>query len=147
MTPSASTTVTPRSGLSVRRTTSVAPAAIEGAIATSKYVGQGCVVGDRRKYLTCLVTLDPDNIVEFAAEKGIAFEGPADLLQEPEIIALIQSVIEEKNSDFASFETIKKFRIVDEFTIENGLLTPTLKVKRNIAMERYAEVIEEMYSD
>jgi len=93
------------------------------------------------------VTLDPDNIVEFAAEKEIAFEGPEDLLQEPEIIALIQSVIEEKNRDFASFETIKKFRIVDEFTIENELLTPTLKVKRNIAMERYAEVIEEMYSE
>jgi len=125
----------------------VAPSAIEGAIATSKYVGQVCVVGDRRKYLTSLVTLDPDNIVEFAAEKEIAFEGPEDLLQEPEIIALIQSVIEEKNRDFASFETIKKFRIVDEFTIENELLTPTLKVKRNIAMERYAEVIEEMYSE
>ncbi len=55
-------------------------------------------------------------------------------------------MIQEKNQEFASFETVKKFRIVDEFTIENGLLTPTLKVKRNIAMERFKDVIAEMYA-
>jgi long-chain acyl-CoA synthetase len=125
----------------------VAPSAIEGAIATSKYIGQVCVIGDRRKYLTALVTLDPENAAEYATENGIPFSSPSDLLSSQEIADLVQSVIDEKNADFASFETIKKFRIVDEFTIENGLLTPTLKVKRNIVVDRFADTIESMYTD
>jgi long-chain acyl-CoA synthetase len=125
----------------------VAPAAIEGAIATSKYIGQVCVIGDRRKYLTALVTLDPENIVEYATENGLLSKDPSELGNVPEITALVQSIIEEKNSDFASFETIKKFRIVDEFTIENGLLTPTLKVKRNIVVDRFGDTIESMYAE
>jgi long-chain acyl-CoA synthetase len=60
---------------------------------------------------------------------------------------LIQSVIDEKNRELASFETIKDFRFVDEFTIDNGLLTPTMKVKRLEAMERHADLIEEMYAE
>ena len=56
-------------------------------------------------------------------------------------------MVEEKNTEFASFETIKDFRLLEEFSIENGLLTPTLKVKRNVAMERFADVIDSMYSE
>ncbi len=56
-------------------------------------------------------------------------------------------MIEQKNKAFASFETIKKFRLLEEFSIENGMLTPTLKVKRNVAMERFADVIDGMYAE
>ncbi|PWB70664.1 MAG: long-chain fatty acid--CoA ligase [Holophagae bacterium] len=124
----------------------VAPAAIEGTVATSKYINQVCVIGDRQPYLTALVTLDLDNVAAFAREAGIVFDDPKQLQTNPKIVDLIQSVIQEKNQEFTSYETIKKFRIVDEFTIDNELLTPTLKVKRNVAMERFAPVIAEMYA-
>jgi long-chain acyl-CoA synthetase len=125
----------------------IAPSAIEGLIATSKYINQVCVIGDRRKYLTALVTVDPDNIQDYAREQGIEGATLADLVQNERIFKLIEAEVAEKNKDLASFETIKKIRIVDEFTIENGMLTPTLKVKRNVALDRHAPIIEEMYKE
>jgi long-chain acyl-CoA synthetase len=125
----------------------VAPSAIEGLIATSKYISQVCVIGDRQKYLTALITVDADNVKAFAEERSIETTSLDDLLKNQEVNDLIRSVVEEKNAELASFETIKEFRLLDEFSIENGLLTPTLKVKRNIAMERFEAVIEEMYRE
>jgi long-chain acyl-CoA synthetase len=93
------------------------------------------------------VAVDPDNVQDYAKEQGIAFEGLQDLQMNEAIVKLIESEVEQKNSDLASFETIKKIRIVDEFTIENGMLTPTLKVKRNVALDHYREAIDEMYAD
>jgi long-chain acyl-CoA synthetase len=122
----------------------VAPSAIEGLIATSKYISQVCVIGDRQKYLTALITVDEDNVKAYAEEQGIAAEN---LLENDRVRNLIKGIVEEKNRELASFETIKDFRLLDEFSIENGLLTPTLKVKRNVAMERFADVIEEMYRE
>jgi long-chain acyl-CoA synthetase len=123
----------------------VAPSAIEGLIATSKYISQVCVIGDRRKYLTALITVDADNVTAYATERGISANDFEDLLKNPAVIELIRSVVEEKNRQLASFETIKDFRLLDEFSIENGLLTPTLKVKRNVALERFDDLVEEMY--
>ncbi len=125
----------------------VAPSAIEGAIATSRYISQVCVIGDRRKYLTALITIDADNVRAFAEEQGIPGDDLNELLSNPKVNDLIRSIVEEKNHELASFETIKDFRLLPEFSIENGLLTPTLKVKRNIAMERFADVIDSMYSE
>jgi len=125
----------------------VAPSAIEGLIATSKYISQVCVIGDRQKFLTALITIDADNVTAFAEEKGIATDDLDVLLKNQDINDLIKSVVEEKNTELASFETIKDFRLLAEFSIENGLLTPTLKVKRNVAMEQFADVIEEMYGE
>ncbi len=125
----------------------VAPSAIEGLIATSKYISQVCVIGDRQKYLTALITVDADNVKAFAEEKGIATDKLDEMLKNQQVKDLIRSVVEEKNTELASFETIKDFRLLDEFSIENGLLTPTLKVKRNVAMERFADVIAEMYRE
>ena len=79
------------------------------------------------------------------AERGIAGESLEELLASAEINALIRGIVEEKNKELASFETIKDFRLLEEFSIENGMLTPTLKVKRNVAMDRFADVIDEMY--
>jgi long-chain acyl-CoA synthetase len=125
----------------------VAPSAIEGLIATSKYISQVCVIGDRQKFLTALITVDADNVKAFAEERSIETTSLDDLLKNQEVNDLIRTVVEEKNTELASFETIKDFRLLDEFSIENGLLTPTLKVKRNIAMERFADVIGEMYRE
>jgi long-chain acyl-CoA synthetase len=123
----------------------VAPSAIEGLIATSKYIGQVCVVGDRRKYLTALVTVDQENIEDFARGSGIEFSSFAELQKDPKVIELIEREVAAKNQELASFETIKKIKIVDEFTIDNGMLTPTFKVKRNVAVDRHKDAIEEMY--
>ncbi len=125
----------------------VAPSAIEGLVATSPYISQVCVIGDRRKYLTALITVDEPNIRAYAAEHGIAGNTLDELLASEGVKALIQSVVDEKNTHFASFETIKKFRLLEEFSIENGMLTPTLKVKRNVAMERFADLIDGMYTE
>ncbi len=125
----------------------IAPSAIEGLIATSKYISQVCVIGDRRKYLTALITVDADNVKAYAEEQGLATDSLEDLLKNPQIVDLIQSVIDEKNEELASFESIKAFRLLDEFTIENDLLTPTMKVKRNVALERFADQVEEMYKE
>jgi long-chain acyl-CoA synthetase len=123
----------------------IAPAAIEGAIATSKYINQVCVIGDRRKFLSALVTLDEENLRAWAAAEGIGFRDMQDLIANPKVEALIEAEVATKNRQFASYESVKKVTIVPEFTIENGLLTPTLKLKKNLASHQYAEIIDAMY--
>jgi long-chain acyl-CoA synthetase len=124
----------------------VAPSPIEGLMGTSKYINQVCVVGDRRKFLSALVTLDPETVPEYAKEQGIAFSSIAELQGNPQVVELINGEIAARNKQLASYEAIKKITIVDEFTIENGMLTPTMKVKRNIAMEHHKALIEAMYA-
>lgn len=123
----------------------VAPSYIEGVIGTSTYINQVMVIGDRKKYLTALVTLDPLTVEEYASKNNIAYQTFNELLNNPLIVELIESEIEEKNKNFASFETIKKVTIVPEFTIEGGLITPTMKLKKNIITDQYADRIESMY--
>ena len=123
----------------------IAPAAIEGIMATSKYINQICVIGDRRKYLSALVTLDPDNIAEYAQENGIVFSSVDDLIDNEKVIRLIDDEVMRKNSELPSFETIKKVTILPEFTIENSMLTPTFKVKKNVVAKQYKDEIDRMY--
>jgi long-chain acyl-CoA synthetase len=125
----------------------IAPAAIEGVLATSKYIAQVCVIGDQRKYLTALVTLDPETVTEYAEEHDIAYDSFEDLIINEDIIDLIDAEVAEKNKDFASFESIKKVTIVPEFTIENGLITPTFKVKKNVVQARFKDEIDAMYPE
>ncbi len=123
----------------------IAPSAIEGLLATSKYINQVCVIGDRRKFLSALVTLDAENVRAFAKEHGIQAEDMGELARDQRVVSLIQAEVDIKNRELATFENIKAFRIVDEFTIENGFLTPTLKVKRNLVHDHYRGLIEAMY--
>ena len=123
----------------------IAPSSIEGVIATSKYISQICVVGDKRKFLSALISLDPDTVPEYAKENNIPFKTLDDLMVNEKIISLIESQVEEKNKNFASFESIKKVAIVHESTIENGLLTPTLKLKKSLILDKYKDEIDAMY--
>ncbi len=125
----------------------IAPAAIEGVIATSKYINQICVIGDKRKFLSALVTLDPDNVPEWARAEGIAFDTLDELMKNERVQTLIENEVAEKNKAFAKFETIKKITIVPEFTIENGMLTPTMKLKKNVAIAEYEAAIDAMYPE
>ena len=125
----------------------IAPAAIEGAVATSKYINQVFVIGDRRKYLSALVTVDEENVKAWADAEGIAYRGMEDLIGNERLQQLIEAEVAAKNSQFASFESIKKVTMVPEFTIENGLITPTLKVKKNVVAEHFADQIDRMYPE
>jgi len=123
----------------------IAPSAIEGLMVTSKYINQSCVVGDRRNFLTALVTMDADNVTEYAKSAGISYNDINDLITNREIVNLINSEVEVINRDLASFESIKYVSIVPEFTIENSLITPTLKLKKSVIMEKYKNEIDDMY--
>jgi long-chain acyl-CoA synthetase len=125
----------------------IAPSAIEGVIATSKFINQVCVIGDKRKYLSALVTVDAENIQDWGTEQGISFNGIDDLITNEKVVKHVEAQIAKKNKEFASFETIKKITLVPEFTIENGMLTPTFKVKKNVATDLYEEKINAMYPD
>ena len=102
------------------------------------------VIGDRRKFLSCLITLD-----EEAAERWAqANSEPTDALhQNDKLTAEIQTAVDEMNTQFAKVEQIKKFTVLErQFTIDDGELTPTLKVKRNVVNEHFADQIEGMYA-
>ncbi|MGD9731437.1 MAG: long-chain fatty acid--CoA ligase [Desulfamplus sp.] len=123
----------------------VAPSSIEGLIATSKYINQVCVIGDKRNYLTAIVTLDEQNIKDYASDNKIDYSSYESLIKHEKVVNLINEEIKKKNRDLPSFETIKKISIVPEFTIENKMMTPTFKLKKNIIMDNYKEDIENMY--
>jgi long-chain acyl-CoA synthetase len=127
----------------------VAPQPIENAIkAGSPLISQAVVIGDARPYCVALITLNKDEVLNFAKAKGLdTSKSYEEIINDPVIVSEIQKVIDGVNSNLASFETIKKFRIIpQDFMIEDGSLTPTLKVKRKVIMERYKDIINEMYS-
>ena len=123
----------------------VAPSRIEGILATSIYLNQICVVGDEKKYLSAVVTLDEINIRDYADKHKISYTSMEDLVAHPDIKALIDEEVAEKNKNLASFETIKKVTIVPEFTIQNEMMTPTFKLKKRNIVKTYKDVIETMY--
>ncbi len=125
----------------------IAPSHIEGILGTSKYINQACVIGERRNYLTAIVTLNMENVKEYAEQNNIAFNNPDKLISEEKIISLIEAQVAEKNKSLPSYESIKKIRIVPEFTIDNGMITPTMKLKKNLVFRKYAEDIEAMYAN
>jgi long-chain acyl-CoA synthetase len=111
----------------------LAPSPIEESLKGCNFIGQVCILGDNRKYFVALVTLS-----ELAQAKG-GINGPG--IQEA-----IQSRFDEINKGLASYEQIKRFKILDrDFSIEAGEMTPTLKMKRNIIEKNFADLIEEMY--
>jgi long-chain acyl-CoA synthetase len=102
--------------------------------------------GDRRPFPVALITLDPEEIVKFAADHSLPEDIPA-LAKEPKVVELVQSVLDEVNANYARVEQIKKFFILDhDLSQETGELTPTLKVKRNVVNEKYAAEFEALYS-
>jgi long-chain acyl-CoA synthetase len=123
----------------------IGPAAIEGHLATSRYIHQVCVVGDRRHYLTALISLEAEAISAYAGQHQVAFRSVDELGRHPMIKNLIEAEITERNKSLAPFETIKKFTIVPEFTIDNEMVTPTLKLKKSVILDRFKDHIDAMY--
>ncbi len=126
----------------------IAPQKIENIAKTQKLMSQFVVHGDRRHYLTALVTLNRDQMIRYAHENRILFSEYSELIKNPKILALTQKAIDEINRQLASYETIKKFVILpEEFTVEGGELTPSLKVRRSFLNKRYKSELDSMYGD
>ncbi|MDP8255485.1 MAG: long-chain fatty acid--CoA ligase [Candidatus Alcyoniella australis] len=124
----------------------VAPQNIEGLIKQSVYISQAMVHGDRRNYLTCLLTLDEEHVKSWAASEGLPIDDWELLCSHAQLGELIQSEVDRANAQLAKFETIKKFRIIPiDFSVESGELTPTLKVKRKVVTDKYKHLLDEMY--
>ena len=121
----------------------VAPAAFESAMRDHPLVSEAILIGDRRKFLSALVTVDEEAAAAFMERHGLS--GPAH--SSPEVHASIQEKVDAVNENFARVEQIKKFVILSrQLSIEGGELTPTLKVKRNKVTEHFANEIETMYA-
>ena len=113
---------------------------------TSPYISQAMVHGDKKPYLTMLVTLDEDEITKFARDQKILYQDLGDLTKKEEVIDLLNHVIREKNKELASYESIKKFRILEkELDQDKDEVTPTLKVKRKVVTVNYQHLLNSMY--
>ena len=124
----------------------ITPANLEAEIKQSPYVSQVVVIGDRRPFLTALVTLDMEEVAKLAQEKGWQSD-PAEIAQNAEMRALLQEHIDKVNERFARVEQVKKFAILPaDLSQEGGELTPTLKVKRNVVADKYEQDIEALYA-
>jgi long-chain acyl-CoA synthetase len=122
------------------------PANLENDLKGSRWVSQAVMYGDRRPFPVALITLDPEEIAQFAKEHGLPGDMPS-LAKDPEVRALIQTDLDRANAKYAQVEQIKKFAILDhDLTQESGELTPTLKVKRNVVNQKYADIFEGLYS-
>jgi long-chain acyl-CoA synthetase len=124
----------------------IAPQNIENLLKGDPFISQAVVHGDRRPYPVVLITINPDELAKFAREQGILVTDRAALVKQPKVVERVSRIIEERNEGLQSYAKIKKFAILpDDFTIENGQLTPTLKVKRKIITEAHKELLDSLY--
>ncbi len=122
----------------------IAPKNIEGALKNARVIAEAVVIGDRRKFLTALIALDLEATENFLKENG-ALDGQP-LHTHDLVVKEVQAAVDEVNSTLAQVETVKKFTILSRnLTIEDGELTPTLKVKRKMVNQNFAQQIEAMY--
>jgi long-chain acyl-CoA synthetase len=125
----------------------VAPAAVEAHVAKSRYVDQVVVYGDRREYLAALVVPDRGPLESYARERNVPYDDYPALMAAAEVRELFARELAEATAALPSYEQIKSFALVPEpFTVENGLLTPTLKLRRAQIAERYADALDALYA-
>ena len=124
----------------------IAPQNLENLLKADPYISQALVYGDRRPYLTAVLTLDLEATQRYAGAHGIPGETAQELAAQPQIQQLLEARVAHLNDQLAPYETIKKFVLAPtDFTPESGELTPTLKVKRKVVIEKYQEQIERLY--
>jgi long-chain acyl-CoA synthetase len=124
----------------------ITPANLENGLKQTRWISQAVVVGDRRPYLVALITLDPEEAPALAQQLGLEDAGLATLAKDEKVRAEVQKAIDEVNSHVGPVEQIKRFEILDhDLSQETGELTPTLKVKRNVVHEKFADVVDGIY--
>jgi long-chain acyl-CoA synthetase len=125
----------------------VAPQPIENKMKESPYIEQMMVVGAEKKFAGALIVPSFPNLKEWCAKNGITVDTNADMLSNPRVIELFKQTVEHYNQQFNHVEQVKKFELLNtEWNIDGGELTPTLKLKRKVIMEKYQDAIERIYS-
>jgi len=126
----------------------IAPTPIENLFSTSKYIDQFVVIGDSRMFLSALVVPDFESLKEYADANNITYKETRELIKNSEINKLIEKDMAKYQKQLANFERIRKFVLLDRaFTIENGEITPSLKIKRKVVEQRYEKLIDSMYTE
>ncbi len=124
----------------------VAPQPIEGRLGATPYIAQAVLIGDKFPYLTALVVPNFENLETHLASKGVAGLGRAELAARPETEELVAAAVKQVNGDLATHERIRRFTVLGrELSLEDGEITPTMKVRRRVVAERFASVIDQMY--
>jgi long-chain acyl-CoA synthetase len=124
----------------------ISPSEIENALKVSPYIREAIVIGDRRKYLTALIGVELDTVGAWALERQVSYTTYEDLTRKPEVRELVEELVAATNERFARVETIKQFRLLPkELDTEEGELTATQKVKRTAIVDRFGDLIEDMY--
>ncbi|APH73787.1 long-chain fatty acid--CoA ligase [Aquibium oceanicum] len=124
----------------------ITPAEIENRLKFSPYVSDAVVIGDKRKFLSCLIMIDQENVEKFAQERRVPFNDFRSLCAAQEVRDLIAGVVAETNAEFARVEQIKDFRLIDVLlTAEDEELTATMKLKRSFVEQKHKKLIDEMY--
>ena len=124
----------------------ITPQYIENKLKFSPYINDAVVIGDKRKFISCLIMIDEDNVVKYAQDNKIQFSTYKDLTQSPEIIKLIKGEVGNVNETLSRVEQVKKFTILPKKLYEeDGEVTPTMKIKRKYVNEAFGDLIEAMY--
>ena len=124
----------------------ISPALIEYELQRHPLIGQACAIGDRRNYVTALIVLDPDVTPAWASGHGIQASSLAELAADPEVLAEVERGVAAANSHLARVEQVRKFRVLpNEWTADTGELTPSLKRRRRVIIDRYAQEIDDLY--
>jgi long-chain acyl-CoA synthetase len=125
----------------------VAPSEIENRLKVSPFVREALVIGDRRRFVSALIGIEPDTVADWAGRRRLSFTTYRDLTTKPEVVELVREVVDAVNAELAQVEEIKAFRLLPaELDEEEGELTATQKVKRAAIAARYADLIEDMYA-
>jgi long-chain acyl-CoA synthetase len=125
----------------------IAPAKLETTLGNHPIISKACMIGDQRKFLSVIIALDPEEAPAWAEVHGIEYSDLASFSEEPEVQEEITRAIAEANASVARVEQIKKWTIVpDEWSPESGEVTPSLKLKRRVVLDKYADQIDAMYT-
>ena len=124
----------------------ISPSELENQLKFSPFISDAVVIGDKRKFLSCLIMIDEENVVKHAQDNDIPFSNFESLCKSKDVVELIDNEVSSVNKKFANVEQIKKFSLIDtQLTAEDDELTPTMKLKRKFINDKYSSVIDQMY--
>jgi long-chain acyl-CoA synthetase len=124
----------------------ISPSEIENSLKVSPYIKEAMVIGDGRKYLTAMIAIEYDVVGDWATRRQIPYTTYRDLTTKPQVVELVQSVVDDVNEKISHVENIRKFRLIPkELDHEDGELTATQKLKRTSMSSMFGELIEDMY--
>ena len=125
----------------------MAPAPIENALVNSPFIEQSVVIGDKRNFISALIVPSQDSVAKELSSQDITVSGDEIMTDHPDVKSLIQREVDTAMAGFSNYERVKEFTILPRiFTIEDGELTPTLKVVRKVVLDHFSESVEKNYS-